>query len=165
MQPVRASGSRPGGYDQQDAIGAEGAGFLQVLVTTSKKIPFGQHRQAGRPAPLVGLGDLGRAEVGAQQAFAGRGLLDLGDHRRFPEFIADTPEDYVARAVALAHDTGHLAQVRAALRDRMRTSSLCDAAAFTADLERSYREMWVKWCAGDRHEGQPPPISRNQRQP
>ncbi len=67
------------------------------------------------------------------------------------EFIARDADDYVARAVALARDHEHLVQVRTSLRDRMRASTLCDAAAFTAELERNYREMWIKWCAGERH--------------
>ena len=40
---------------------------------------FGQHRKAGSAAGLIGLGEARRIEVGADQAFRGRCLLDLGD--------------------------------------------------------------------------------------
>ena len=38
-----------------------------------------QYRETGRPAPFIGMGDFHRIEILADQAFAGRGLLDLGD--------------------------------------------------------------------------------------
>ena len=41
--------------------------------------PVGQHRQAGGPAGLVGGGKNSRLEIGADQAFRGRGLLQFGD--------------------------------------------------------------------------------------
>jgi predicted O-linked N-acetylglucosamine transferase (SPINDLY family) len=61
------------------------------------------------------------------------------------ELIAGTPQEYVATAAALAGDSERLASWRSTLREQMRRSSLCDGAAFTRCLERTYRELWQRW--------------------
>jgi hypothetical protein len=61
---------------------AGGAGFLQVFGRALEEAPVGEHREAGGAGARIASGDVGGAEVGAQQALAGAGLLDLGDHRR-----------------------------------------------------------------------------------
>lgn len=66
------------------------------------------------------------------------------------ELIAKTPEDYVHMAVELAKDLDRLAALRAGLRERMRSSPLCNARTFTRNLENAYREMWRKWCSEQR---------------
>jgi predicted O-linked N-acetylglucosamine transferase (SPINDLY family) len=63
-----------------------------------------------------------------------------------PELIAQNEDDYVERAVALAQDLPRLTELRATLRQRMTQSPLCDAPAFTRNLEAAYREMWRGWC-------------------
>ena len=60
-------------------------------------------------------------------------------------FTASTPTEYVAKAAALAHNLDSLAKLRASMRQRM-TDTLCDAKAFTKQLEAAYRKMWQKWC-------------------
>lgn len=65
------------------------------------------------------------------------------------ECIADDAADYVARAVALAANASRRSVLRETLRDQMRTSPVCDGAAFTRALERAYRIMWQRLCAGD----------------
>lgn len=64
------------------------------------------------------------------------------------EFIADDAEDYVARAVSLAADADRRANLRVTLRETMRSSPLCNGAAFTQALENAYRIMWQRFCAG-----------------
>ncbi len=59
------------------------------------------------------------------------------------ELIADSPEDYVQKAVALAEDRERLIALRAGIRERMQASSLLDHAGFTRKLEQAYREMWA----------------------
>ena len=59
------------------------------------------------------------------------------------ELIAADENDYLARAVALAHDLDRLARLRAGLRERMRRSELCDGAAFATAMESAYRHMWI----------------------
>ena len=75
---------------------------------------------------------------------AGRSLLvNLG----LPELIAETPEQFVSIAVGLARDLPRLSELRATLRDRLRSSPLMDAPRFARNMEAAYREMWRKWCA------------------
>jgi protein O-GlcNAc transferase len=61
------------------------------------------------------------------------------------EWIADTPEDYVQRAVELAGDLDRLAALRNGLRQRMSRSPLLDGLRFTRHLEAAYRATWDKW--------------------
>ena len=75
--------------------------------------------------------------------FGGSGLKTLG----LEELIATSVDGYVARAVALAGDLDHLAQLRAGLRDRMAASPLLDFKAFAGNVEAAYAQMWAEWCA------------------
>jgi predicted O-linked N-acetylglucosamine transferase (SPINDLY family) len=63
------------------------------------------------------------------------------------ECIAATEAEYVARAAALARDLPKLADLRARMRECVRTSALCDAPRFARHVEAAYREMWRHWCA------------------
>ena len=59
-----------------------------------------------------------------------------------PEWIAREQDDYVKLAAALAGDLAGLAEIRAALRAQVATSSLGDAPAMARALEDAYRRMW-----------------------
>lgn len=62
------------------------------------------------------------------------------------DLIATSEDDYVAIAARLASDPDRMRQLRATLRDRMRSSALMDAGAFVRDLEGLYRQMWTRFC-------------------
>jgi predicted O-linked N-acetylglucosamine transferase (SPINDLY family) len=79
---------------------------------------------------------------------AGRMVASVLTQVGLTEFIADTPDQYLARAVQLAGDLGRLARLRAGLRGMMRDSPLCDGRGLTRSLEEAYRVMWRRWCAG-----------------
>jgi predicted O-linked N-acetylglucosamine transferase (SPINDLY family) len=64
------------------------------------------------------------------------------------EFLAESVEDYIARAVAWGNDPRRLAEIRAELRPRLESSPLRDEVGFTRDLEHAYRAAWRTWCAG-----------------
>jgi len=64
-----------------------------------------------------------------------------------PDFIAESTDDYVGKAVALVEDRGELARLREQLRPRLVGSPLCDCAAFARALEDTYRGLWRRWCA------------------
>jgi len=61
-------------------------------------------------------------------------------------FAASTPEEYVAKASALAAKPEALAKIRATMRQRMAASILGDAKTFAGGAEDTYRKMWHKWC-------------------
>jgi predicted O-linked N-acetylglucosamine transferase (SPINDLY family) len=63
------------------------------------------------------------------------------------EFLAtSTPDEYVAKAAALARNLNALAKMRASMRQRMTASSLCDAKTHAGSVEAAYRKMWNRWC-------------------
>ena len=63
-----------------------------------------------------------------------------------PELIAQTEEEYVNIAAALAQDPVRLKAVRGGLRERVQAGPLMDAQRFTLNMEHAYRAMWQKWC-------------------
>jgi predicted O-linked N-acetylglucosamine transferase (SPINDLY family) len=65
-----------------------------------------------------------------------------------PEWLAQTEDQYVAIAVALARDAALRDALRATQRARMAASPLCDARALTASLEDAYVSMFERWLAG-----------------
>ena len=64
-----------------------------------------------------------------------------------PEFVAQTPDEYVAIAARFAADLPALANIRAGMRDRINSSPLVDGARYTRNLEVAYRAVWRDWCA------------------
>lgn len=61
--------------------------------------------------------------------------------------IAETPEAYIEKAVALANNQPLLAGLRQNLRQLVAASPLCDHQRFTRELETLYRAAWRSWCA------------------
>ncbi len=66
------------------------------------------------------------------------------------QFVTNSVEAYVDRAVALVRQLGELAAVRRDLRGNMAASPLCDGAAFARDVEHAYRALWRDWCRRSR---------------
>ena len=81
---------------------------------------------------------------------ASRHLSQQFKYLELDDCVARSPRDYVEKARALASDPSRLASLRAVLRPRMAASQLCDGPLFAAGLERSFREMWRRWCGGER---------------
>ena len=75
-----------------------------------------------------------------------RAGLSLLTNLGLPELVAETPDQFVSIAVALAGDVPRLVELRATLRDRLRASPLSDAPRFARMIEAAYREMWRRWC-------------------
>lgn len=67
---------------------------------------------------------------------------------KLDELVADSEDAYVERAAALAGDSARLAALRAGLRDRLAASPLCDGRRRARQMERLYRAVWRRWCAG-----------------
>ena len=62
------------------------------------------------------------------------------------DFLAAfTPDEYVAKAIALAANPKALAQLRSSMRSLMKDSPLCDAKKFARKAEAAYRKMWHRW--------------------
>lgn len=65
------------------------------------------------------------------------------------EFVAETPDEYVSIAAALANDLHKIRSLRDSLREKMAQSPLTDSKRFIRNLETSYRAIWGKWCQSD----------------
>lgn len=87
--------------------------------------------------PVITLsGDRTSARYGTSVVNA----VGLGD------LAAESPEEFASIAARLASDIDGLARMRATLRERMATSSLCDGKGFAQAVEAAYRTMWERWC-------------------
>lgn len=64
------------------------------------------------------------------------------------DWVAETEEDYIGKAVAFAADLEGLTAIRAGLRERMRASPLMDEVGFAKEVEAAYRTMWTDWTQG-----------------
>jgi predicted O-linked N-acetylglucosamine transferase (SPINDLY family) len=80
-------------------------------------------------------------------AYVSRQGVSLLSNVGLRDWIAETPEDYVALAVRWAKDLEGLGRLRSGLRQRMRLSPLGDGERFTQRLGEAYRLMWRSWCA------------------
>ncbi len=80
-------------------------------------------------------------------------------------FAALTPEEYVAKSVALAQNPDALAKIRASMRQRMVSSTLCDAKGYATNVEAAYRQMWRRWCQGHTKDRVDLPAKKNQQGP
>jgi len=88
--------------------------------------------------PYVSLA--GRPSVGR----IGGMVLNAVGH---PEWVAQSEEEYVEKVVALAGDLEKLSGIRRRLRGEMEASPLRDESGFARQVEKAYREMWIKWSA------------------
>ncbi|WP_240766770.1 tetratricopeptide repeat protein [Paraburkholderia flava] len=61
------------------------------------------------------------------------------------DWIADSDDDYVAKAIAFASDLPKLAALRAGLRAQLLASPLCDARRYARNLEDVFAQMWARW--------------------
>jgi predicted O-linked N-acetylglucosamine transferase (SPINDLY family) len=62
-----------------------------------------------------------------------------------PELVAQSWDDYVAKAVALAGDLAALEALRAKVRPGLETGPLCDEARFTRGFEATLRDLFERW--------------------
>src|SRR3974390_1037024 len=76
---------------------------------------------------------------------AGRVGASLLTQVGLTDLIANSIEEYVEIAVALAGNLGRLDDLRCTLRPRMAASTLCDEHAFACKMEAAFRSMWQHW--------------------
>ncbi|HUN41277.1 MAG TPA: tetratricopeptide repeat protein [Acetobacteraceae bacterium] len=64
------------------------------------------------------------------------------------DWVTDTPDGYVARALTAATNLEELAALRAGMRTRLQASPLLDADGLARCVEQVVRELWKEWCVG-----------------
>lgn len=79
--------------------------------------------------------------------FAGRHAATHLRTAGYPDMVAKTTDDLVAKAVKLASDLDTLAALRAGMRNQVATSPLCDGPRFADAFAIAMRKVWQKWCA------------------
>jgi len=84
----------------------------------------------------------------AGNSYVSRQGVSLLSNLGMRDWIAPTPEDYVATVKRWAGHLDWLEKLRFATRERMRRSPLCEEERFTRFLEAAYRRLWTEWCAG-----------------
>ncbi len=69
-------------------------------------------------------------------------------HLGLSDFVVDDAEAFVAAGKRWALDPAALGTMRAGLRERFARSALLRPDLIAAGLERAFRIMWQRWCAG-----------------
>ena len=64
-----------------------------------------------------------------------------------PQFVAESEDEFVRRAIAVASDLDALAELRRTMRDRVRASPLMNGQLIARRIEEAYRQMWRTWCS------------------
>jgi protein O-GlcNAc transferase len=76
---------------------------------------------------------------------AGRVGASLLSQIGLSDLIAESAQEYVEVALALADDSTRRKELRYCLRSRMAASPLCDAGAFARKMEAVFRTIWQHW--------------------
>jgi predicted O-linked N-acetylglucosamine transferase (SPINDLY family) len=82
----------------------------------------------------------------AGQTPVSRGGLSILSNLGLSDWVGTTREQFIDIAIRRARELPHLAQLRATMRERMRSSPLMDGERMARGLEASYRDMWRRWC-------------------
>jgi predicted O-linked N-acetylglucosamine transferase (SPINDLY family) len=80
----------------------------------------------------------------AGNTHASRVGVSILNNAGFPQFVADSPQNFVQIAGTWANNLPELAKIRAAIRPMMAKSPLLDAVQFARDVEAAYRTMCEK---------------------
>jgi len=83
---------------------------------------------------------------------AGRLVASILTSAGLPQFIANSTDQYIQIAKALASDIDQLSRYRATLREQTAVSALCNGDQFTRSLEAAYRQIWQDWCRTNNHQ-------------
>ncbi len=67
-----------------------------------------------------------------------------------PQLIADLPEDYEQKALALVRDPQMLIELRRTLEQSRDTAPLFDLPRLAKNIEAAYARMWSTYCAGEK---------------
>lgn len=65
-----------------------------------------------------------------------------------PDFIAQTPKQYLNIALYLAAIVPKVPELRQEIRRALLSSPFMDEIGIVRDVENAYRDMWRRWCSG-----------------
>lgn len=75
-----------------------------------------------------------------------RGGVSILSNIGMTDWIAHSPEEYLAKAESLSRDLNELRRHRETLRQRMQQSVLMNGPRFARNLEAALRQAWAAWC-------------------
>ena len=78
----------------------------------------------------------------------GASILSAADVK---ELIANSPMDYVKKAVRLSQRRELVAAYHVGLREHLKTSALMDGQLYMRELEQAYRAAWQDYCRASSH--------------
>ena len=81
----------------------------------------------------------------AGDSFVSRMGVTILTNAGLPQFIANTKDEYIEKAITLAQDKSMLRAVRQGMRGRVEASPLMDQARFARNMEDAYKDMWKKY--------------------
>lgn len=73
--------------------------------------------------------------------------LSLLENVGIGELVAQNEQEYIEKAVALAHDKELLTALHAQLRPMMQASPLMDGRNYVREMEAAYERIWGEWIA------------------
>jgi predicted O-linked N-acetylglucosamine transferase (SPINDLY family) len=79
------------------------------------------------------------------QVHVSRASVSILHNVGLQDCIANTPEEYMYKAIQMASNIPLLRQIRQQLRTIVISSSLCDTQNYISDLERKYLWMWNQY--------------------
>jgi predicted O-linked N-acetylglucosamine transferase (SPINDLY family) len=79
--------------------------------------------------------------------FCGRHAAVHLTHGGYPDGVCASPDDFVAKAQALAADPQALNRLRSSLRQQFLTSTVCDVPRFARTFYGTLRDEWRAVCA------------------
>jgi len=82
--------------------------------------------------------------------FISRAAGSILHHAGHGNLAVPTPADYVELARDLAGNPARLKSLRENLRQDIQNSPLCNAPAYALSIEAAFRDMWKKWCNGQK---------------
>jgi predicted O-linked N-acetylglucosamine transferase (SPINDLY family) len=84
----------------------------------------------------------------AGKSFAARVAASLLNTMHLPELIAQSQQEYEAKAIELANNPAMLADIKTRLEQNRATSPLFDGRLFAKHIEIAYTAMYERYCAG-----------------
>jgi predicted O-linked N-acetylglucosamine transferase (SPINDLY family) len=81
---------------------------------------------------------------------SGRIAASLLKQVELSDWITDSEEQYIERAVEAARDLERLKQIRATLRERVYAMPATDIRGYARSVEDGYRLRWQAWCERQR---------------
>lgn len=70
-------------------------------------------------------------------------MMNLG----LPDWVAQSEDEYLAKACVFADDFRLLTKLRSGMRERMQNSPVMDGVGFARGVEKAYQEMWQRYLA------------------